>query len=96
MDKSTYIKEAKRQSASKKKTGKWDATRKKAKSVETVKPVKGSRNTNTVGTVTTKKKLTKSQQLRAKGNEAIKRGDQAGALSARRKYDAVVKKEKKG
>ena len=96
MDKSTYIKEAKRQSASKKKTGKWDATRKKAKSVETVKSVKGSRNTNTVGTVTAKKKLTKSQQLRAKGEKALKDGDKKGALATKRKYDAAVKKEKKG
>jgi len=82
--------------------------RKKYKTMETVKSTKSSRSTDTVSKVIAKKKTTKSQKLRAKkkttksqklrakGNEAIKRGDQAGALSARRKYDAAIKKEKKG
>ena len=108
MDKAAYTKEAKRQNANFKKTGKWDvkssyAKREKVEKVSTLtsRPIVTKKVEITTKLDPTKKtKVTsapketskRASKLRAKGNAQLAAGDKKGALATRRKYDKKNKK----
>ena len=103
MDKAAYTKEAKRQNANFKKTGKWDvkssyAKREKVEKVSTLtsRPIVTKKVEITTKLDPTKKtKVTtapketskRASKLRAKGTAQLAAGDKKGAQATRRKYD---------